>query len=127
MNRIEDTILKNLIFSDEFTRKSLPYLKKEYFSDRNDQFLFEEIQKYVNSFNVLPTREALIIEIGNNSSLSEDQFKDISDKVDTYFSTREDTEVDWLLETSEKDAPERSQIDFTNSFLVILASSFPRL
>mgnify|MGYP003148749672 CR=1 FL=1 len=108
MNRIEDTILKNLIFSDEFTRKSLPYLKKEYFSDRNDQCLFEEIQKYVNSFNVLPTREALIIEIGNNSSLSEDQFKDISDKVDTYFSTREDTEVDWLLETSEKFCQDRA-------------------
>tara|TARA_Y100000004_G_scaffold40379_1_gene43694 strand:- start:4357 stop:5778 length:1422 start_codon:yes stop_codon:yes gene_type:complete len=100
--------LKNLIFSDEFTRKSLPYLKKEYFSDRNDQCLFEEIQKYVNSFNVLPTREALIIEIGNNSSLSEDQFKDISDKVDTYFSTREDTEVDWLLETSEKFCQDRA-------------------
>ena len=57
---------------------------------------------------MLPTREALIIEIGNNSSLSEDQFKDISDKVDTYFSTREDTEVDWLLETSEKFCQDRA-------------------
>ena len=31
MMRIEDTILRNLLFSDEFTRKSLPYLKKDYF------------------------------------------------------------------------------------------------
>ena len=81
MMRIEDTILKNLIFNDEYTRKSLPYLKKEYFSDHNDQFLFDEIETYVNKFNVLPTKEALIIEVGNNAKLSEDQFDDVSKKV----------------------------------------------
>ena len=81
MTRIEDTILKNLIFNDEYTRKSLPYLKKEYFTDHNDKFLFEEIENYVNNFNVLPTKEALIIEVGNNSKLTEDQFTDVSKKV----------------------------------------------
>ena len=79
--RIEDTILRNLLFSDEFTRKSLPYLKKEYFSEHNDQFLFEEIQNYVNSYNTLPTKEALIIEVGNNARLTEDQFKNVSSKI----------------------------------------------
>ena len=49
--RIEDTILRNLLFSDEFTRKSLPYLKKDYFSDHTDQFLFEEIQNKLAYFN----------------------------------------------------------------------------
>ena len=102
MMRIEDTILKNLIFNDEYTRKSLPYLKKEYFSDHNDQFLFDEIETYVNKFNVLPTKEALIIEVGNNVKLSEDQFDDVSKKVTEYFTSKEDTETDWLLETTEK-------------------------
>ena len=108
MNRTEDTILRNLIFSDEFTRKSLPYLKKEYFSDNNDQFLFTEIQNYVNTYNVLPTKEALIIEIGNNSNLNEDQFNQISEKVNAYFTTAENTEVDWLLETAEKFCQDRA-------------------
>ena len=108
MNRTEDTILRNLIFSDEFTRKSLPYLKKEYFSDNNDQFLFTEIQNYVNTYNVLPTKEALIIEIGNNSNLNEDQFNQISEKVNAYFTTTENTEVDWLLETAEKFCQDRA-------------------
>ena len=102
MMRIEDTILKNLIFNDEYTRKSLPYLKTEYFSDHNDQFLFEEIENYVNKFNVLPTKEALIIEVGNNAKLSEDQFDGVSKKVTEYFTSKEDTETDWLLETTEK-------------------------
>ena len=102
MTRIEDTILKNLIFNDEYTRKSLPYLKKEYFTDHNDKFLFEEIENYVNNFNVLPTKEALIIEVGNNSKLTEDQFTDVSKKVTEYFDNKEDTETDWLLETTER-------------------------
>ena len=102
MMRIEDTILKNLIFNDEYTRKSLPYLKTEYFSDHNDRFLFEEIENYVNKFNVLPTKEALIIEVGNNAKLSEDQFDGVSKKVTEYFTSKEDTEIDWLLETTEK-------------------------
>ena len=102
MTRIEDTILKNLIFNDEYTRKSLPYLKKEYFTDHNDKFLFEEIENYVNNFNVLPTKEALIIEVGNNSKLTEDQFTDVSKKVTEYFDNKEETETDWLLETTEK-------------------------
>ena len=78
--RIEDTILRNLLFSDEFTRKSLPYLKKDYFSDHTDQFLFEEIQKYVNNYNVLPTKEAIIIEVGNNTRITEDEFSTVSNK-----------------------------------------------
>ena len=94
--------MKNLIFNDEYTRKSLPYLKTEYFSDHNDQFLFEEIENYVNKFNVLPTKEALIIEVGNNAKLSEDQFDGVSKKVTEYFTSKEDTETDWLLETTEK-------------------------
>ena len=100
--RIEDTILKNLIFNDEYTRKSLPYIKTEYFSDHDDRFLFEEIENYVNKFNVLPTKEALIIEVGNNTKLSEDQFNNVSTKVTEYFGSKEDSEIDWLLETTEK-------------------------
>ena len=100
--RIEDTILRNLLFSDEFTRKSLPYLKKDYFSDHTDQFLFEEIQKYVNNYNVLPTKEAIIIEVGNNTRITEDEFSTVSNKVTEYFDSKEDTEVEWLLESTEK-------------------------
>jgi len=102
MMRIEDTILKNLIFNDEYTRKALPYIKTEYFSEHNDRYLFNEIEKYVNAFNVLPTQEALIIEIGNNTSISEQQFDIVSKKVAEFFNSKENTETAWLLETTEK-------------------------
>jgi len=94
--------LKNLIFNDEYTRKALPYIKTEYFSEHNDRYLFNEIEKYVNAFNVLPTQEALIIEIGNNTSISEQQFDIVSKKVAEFFNSKENTETAWLLETTEK-------------------------
>ena len=107
MMRIEDTILKNLIFNDEYTRKALPYIKTEYFSEHNDRYLFNEIEKYVNAFNVLPTQEALIIEIGNNTSISEQQFDIVSKKVAEFFNSKENTETAWLLETTEKFCQEK--------------------
>ena len=32
MNRLETTILKNLIYNEEYTRKVLPFVRAEYFS-----------------------------------------------------------------------------------------------
>jgi hypothetical protein len=34
--RIEQAILSNLIHNEEYCRKVIPYLKKEYFADRKD-------------------------------------------------------------------------------------------
>ena len=48
MERIETTALKNLIHNEEYTRKVLPFLKEEYFSDRHEQLLFKEIEKFVS-------------------------------------------------------------------------------
>ena len=55
MERIEATALKNLIHNEEYTRKVLPFLKPEYFSDRHEQILFNEIEKFVSKYNNLHT------------------------------------------------------------------------
>ena len=49
--RIEDIIISNLIYNEEFTRKTLPFIKKEYFSDRMESILVNEIGDYFNKFN----------------------------------------------------------------------------
>ena len=43
MERIERTALSNLIHNEEYTRKVLPFVKQEYFSDRLEGILFLEI------------------------------------------------------------------------------------
>ena len=37
MQRTEEVILKNLIYDEEYTRKVLPFLKSDYFAEKEDQ------------------------------------------------------------------------------------------
>ena len=38
METVETTILKNLLYTDEYCRKVLPFINKEYFEDYNEKF-----------------------------------------------------------------------------------------
>ena len=77
MNRVENLILKNLLLDEVFVRKSLPFIKAEYFNDFLEKNLFEVISKYFTQYNALPTKEALEIEVGQLDNLSDDQYKSI--------------------------------------------------
>ena len=77
MERIERTVLSNLIHNEEYTRRVLPFVKEEYFSDRLEKILFTEIYKFVNKYNNLPTKESLSIEINSNKSINEDEYNKV--------------------------------------------------
>ena len=40
--RLETTILNNLFFQEDYTRKVLPFLKEDYFPLRTEKILFSE-------------------------------------------------------------------------------------
>lgn len=99
-DRIELTILRNLIFNEQYTRKVIPFIRSDYFSDRLEKVLFEEISKFINSYNSLITLEVLSIELQNRTDLNEDDFKDlylIISKLNKDF-----VDLDWLISTTEK-------------------------
>ena len=106
MERIETTALKNLIHNEEYTRKVLPFLKSEYFSDRHEQILFNEIEKFVSKYNNLPTKESLSIEINSNKTVNEDEYKKITDIISSLDPTKVD--LNWLVETTEKFCKDRA-------------------
>jgi len=106
MERIETTALKNLIHNEEYTRKVLPFLKPEYFSDRHEQILFNEIEKFVSKYNNLPTKESLSIEINSNKTVNEDEYKKITDIISSLDPTKVD--LNWLVETTEKFCKDRA-------------------
>ena len=62
--RIEETILRNLIYNEEYTRKVLPFLDNKYFHDFSEKVLFEEVAKHLATYNNCPTRETLEISLG---------------------------------------------------------------
>ena len=49
-DRIETTIISNLFFNEDFTRKALPFIKPEYFSKSDERILYGEIEKLVENY-----------------------------------------------------------------------------
>ena len=47
MERIETTILRNLIYNEEFSRKVIPFIEPDYFEQRSEKVIFEEITKFI--------------------------------------------------------------------------------
>ena len=81
MNRLEQIILKNLIHNEEFTRKVIPFLKSDYFSDQTEKLVFKEVYEFVNKYKNLPTHESLVINITEKTNLTEPQVKESIEKI----------------------------------------------
>ena len=77
MERIENTILRNLLYNDEYARKTLPFIKEEYFSQFTDKAVFQEIKKYFEKYSNLPTKEAVSIELSDRTDLTEENIINI--------------------------------------------------
>ncbi len=65
METIEHTILKNLLYNEEYSRKVIPFIKSEYFQEVSQKITFEEIVSFIANYNSQITVEALLIEISN--------------------------------------------------------------
>jgi archaellum biogenesis ATPase FlaH len=103
MKRLETTILKNLIFNEDFARKIIPFLKAEYFSDTTDKILFNEINDHIQQFKHLPTYESLVINFTESRRLTEDQVRESVDLVRQINADKDDpTDIDWLTKQTEK-------------------------
>jgi len=103
MKRLEQTILKNLIYNEEFTRKVLPFIKPEYFSDQTEKIVFKEIFDFVDKYKTLPSHEALVINFTEAKNLTEPQVKDSIELLNEIKQTKDETvELKWLSEHTEK-------------------------
>lgn len=106
MEKVELLILKNLIYNENFVRKILPYLKSEYFQDYSQRVIFQEIEDFFSSYNQLPTKEAIEIEIENRTDLTEQSFKDCLRIVSEL--NYEPVEDEWVFQTTEKWCKDRA-------------------
>ena len=103
MKRLETTILKNLIFNEDYARKILPFIKSEYFTDNTEKILFEEVEEYINHYKHLPTYESLVINFTESKSLTEQQVQDSIGMLREINAERnEPSDVEWLIDNTEK-------------------------
>ena len=99
--RLETTILKNLIYNEEYTRKVLPFLSVDYFQEREDKILYEKINEYINQYNTLPTQEALAIEL-DKSSIKDEEFQNSLKLLESITNENDEANISWLLDSTEK-------------------------
>lgn len=97
---IENLILKNLAYNEQYARKVLPFLKSDYFHQLTDKTVFQIIEKYFTDFNKCPTKDVMLIELENVNTLSDDQFKSLVGSIEQF--ERTDDDIDWLVSTTEK-------------------------
>ena len=103
MERLETTILKNLIFNEDYARKILPFIKSEYFTDNTEKILFEEVEEYINHYKHLPTYESLVINFAESKKLTEQQVQDSVEMLREINAERnEPSDVEWLIDNTEK-------------------------
>ena len=105
---LEKKILKHLIFDEKYTRKVLPFIKSEYFSDSAEKVLFEQIQSYVTKFNTMPSKEALEIEIEKKINLSDEQYKSCVGIIKEVSAEPEINDTEWLIVNTESFCQEKA-------------------
>lgn len=107
--KLEQTILKNLIYNDEYLRKVLPFLKTEYFSDSVDKVLFNEITSFTETYNNAPTIEALTLAVKERRNLTNDEVE----RCETYLAeiekfAQEKPQIQWLVDKTEQFCQEKA-------------------
>ena len=100
LQTIERTALEQLVCNEEYARKVLPFIKGNYFSDKIERTIFEEIQKFVEKYNKVPTQTSLEIEVQDRGDLNETDYQKVIEVIKTLDSTEVD--FDWLVDTTEK-------------------------
>ena len=97
---IERTTLTNLIHNENYCRKVIPFIKSDYFSNRDEKIVFEEIEKFLEKYNSLPTQEALSINVDNRKDLTDDEYQKIVELIGSLNKTEVDFQ--WLHDETEK-------------------------
>jgi len=107
--KLEQTILKNLIYNEEYLRKVLPFLKSEYFTDRTDRTLYHEIASFTESYNSPPTIEALTLAIKERRNLTDDEVEKCETYLEEIGKTKgEESKIQWIVDRTEQFCQEKA-------------------
>ena len=100
MEKLELTILSNLIHNEDYSRKVIPFIKLDYFDVRGELIICQEIIDFIAEYNKAITPEVLSLEIQNREDLTEQEFRDTQEIISKL--KRNDINTDWLVDATEK-------------------------
>jgi replicative DNA helicase len=116
---IEKTILSGLVYNEDYTRKVIPFLKSEYFDDLSERTVYETIRNFIDEYNSLPTKDAIILGVDEKTSVNEDQFKTITTLIgELEYDPK--TDIDWLIDKTEKFCQDKAVYNAVRESILVL-------
>ena len=123
--RIEQKILSSLIHNEEYCRKAAPFIEANYFQERIEKVIVQEILSFFGKFNRLPTQDIVKIELNNRKDITDKELTEAQRIVDTLHSDR--TNMDWLIENTEKFCKDRAVYNAILNSIKIIDGKDPNL
>jgi replicative DNA helicase len=105
---METVILKNLVLNEDFARKVVPFLQEEYFQDKAERTVFNIVSKFLLKYNNIPTKDAVLISLGDDKTLGDSEFKKCVAISDEMYKEGEKSDTEWLVEHTEKFCKEKA-------------------
>lgn len=104
--RIEQAILSNLIQNEEYCRKVVPHLKRDYFADRKEAAIASLLITFFEKYNKPASLEILAIEIGNLTGLTDKEIPEMQEYAKQL--TNNEPNQEWLITNTEKFCKDRA-------------------
>lgn len=121
---LSNLIFTNLVTNEEYGRKVIPYLKEDYFESYSDRIIYKTINAYVEKYNKFPNAKAIELDL-DSLSLEDRVYKDCKETVST-ISDKDDRDLEWLLDKTEKFCQERAVYNAIMSSIQILDNKDPK-
>ena len=102
MSSPEKLILANLLYNEEFSRRTLPYIEEEYFASRDERLVFSEIKNYTLKYRSLPSKEAVKISLDSKDELTQKEIHDTDALINSLQDSTKREEMEWLIDETEK-------------------------
>lgn len=100
MDNIEQIVLAHLCNDEEYLRKTIPFLKEEYFGGADTRQVFTCIDEFVAKYNTVPSKSALLIALQDDRRVTEDLYHKCESMINGLQMSHNPSE--WLLDETEK-------------------------
>ena len=88
--------------------------------------MFKAITKYIQDYNGIPTREALRISIEEKDNISDDQYKEIVNLIDS-LEYDSNTDIDWIVDKTEKFCQDKAVFNAVREAILVLDGNHKEL
>jgi replicative DNA helicase len=119
---IEDVILSNIIYNEDYSRKVASFLKEDYFRDFNHKTIFNIVGAYIEKYSKRPSLDAVKIELQSLDHINENNYYEVLEYV-SKLNQNPNEDLEWLYTQTEEFANTRAVYNAMTASLSILDGS----